>query len=100
MVRTSSSRANLPVHSVITDPGVLVRIDKASADHATNRAFFEANRERVIMEARGRGYCITGGELFIAEGSLEALATARAKHPDDHGTICGFIRLVPRPVIV
>ena len=77
----------------VTDP---VEIAKARAQRARfdrNSAFLEAHAGEVYTRHRGKCVCIAGEELFVANTPVEAMALAKAAHPDDDGS---FVRYVPR----
>lgn len=77
----------------VTDP---VEIAKARAQRARfdrNSAFLEAHASEVYTRHRGKCVCIAGEELFVANTPVEAMALAKAAHPDDDGS---FVRYIPR----
>lgn len=77
----------------LTDPQELAkaRAQRERADR--NVAWLQMHADDVYPRCRGRHICVAGEELFVADTADEALARARAAHPDDDGF---FLRYVPR----
>jgi hypothetical protein len=57
-----------------------------------NWDWFRAHAAEIYILHRGKYYCVAGQELFVADTSLEALAVAKATHPEDDGRFTGSIR--------
>ena len=58
-----------------------------------NAALLEARAKDVYTRHRGKCVCVAGEELFVADTLEEAMALAKAAHPDDDGS---FMRYIPR----
>ena len=85
------------------EPGFKITIEELSPEEQAqfdtrrercqrNWAWLEANAKEVYGH-RGKFICIAGQELFVADTVEEAVARARAAHPEDDGS---FIRYIPR----
>jgi hypothetical protein len=58
-----------------------------------NSDWLEAHIPEVYSKHRGKCICIAGQELFVADTVTEAVAKARAAHPEDQGL---FTRYIPK----
>jgi len=58
-----------------------------------NSHWLQAHIPEVYSRHRGKCICIAGQELFVAGTVTEAVAKAKAAHPDDHGL---FTRYIPK----
>jgi hypothetical protein len=56
-----------------------------------NSDWLQANIPQVYAQHRGKCICVTGQELFVADTGPEAVALARAAHPEDDGLLLRFI---------
>jgi hypothetical protein len=61
-----------------------------------NSKWFRDHIDAIRREHAGMAACVGGKELFVAETAREALALARAAHPDDRGPYVEYVRPVPR----
>ena len=88
-------RATHPVITMeeVTDPEELAKARVQDARFEKNCAWFDAHAAEIYKEHRGKVLCICGQELFVADTALEAVALARAKHPEDDGF---FTRIIPK----
>jgi hypothetical protein len=77
----------------VTDPVQLAEAQARRARFDRNWAWFEAHAAEIYTQHRGKCVCIAGEELFVADTADEALAQARAAHPEDDGR---FTRYIPR----
>lgn len=77
----------------VADPEELARAQAQRGRADRNAAWLQANAAAVYSPHRGRHICIAGQELFAADSAEEALALARAAHPEDDGRI---LRYIPR----
>jgi len=77
----------------VTDPEELAkaRAQRERFDH--NSAWLQAHIAEIYVRYRGKGICIAGEELSVADTLEEALALATAAHPEDDGR---FLRYIPR----
>ncbi len=80
-----------------TDPIENAKAHASREKFERNIAWLEANAAEVYSH-RAKYYCISGQQLFVAESVEEAVAQARAAHPDDDGRFTGYIpkNKVPR----
>jgi hypothetical protein len=74
----------------VTDPAELARSNPRNARFARNLAWFERHAPEIASH-RGKCICIAGEELFAAATPDEALALARAAHPDDDGFFLHYL---------
>jgi hypothetical protein len=58
-----------------------------------NSDWLEAHATDVYPNHRGKCICIAGQELFVADTATEAVAKAKAAHPEDKGW---FTRYIPK----
>ncbi|CEF49287.1 unnamed protein product [uncultured bacterium] len=78
---------------VVTDP---VELEKARAQRQRfekNWAWFAPRLRGLGEQHAGKCLCVARQELFVGDTPQEALALARAAHPDDDGL---FTYLIPR----
>src|ERR671923_95181 len=61
-----------------------------------NISWLQAHVMEVYRNYRGKCICVAGEELFVADTPEQALALARAAHPEDDGS---FLRYIPREKI-
>jgi len=80
-----------------TDPEELARAQVRRAQFDRNWSWLQAHGPAVYEANRGKVICISGEELFSADSPEEALALARAAHPEDEGR---FTLFVPREKMV
>ena len=69
----------------ITDPDDLATADTQDERFGRNLAWFQEHGDEISARYRGSWICIAGQELFAADTSREAVALARAAHPEDDG---------------
>lgn len=84
-----------------SDPQIVLEIETDPAEVAAararherakrNAAWLNAHAHEVYTRNRGRYVCIAGEEAFAADALEDALAAAKAKHPDDDGSFFFFI---------
>jgi len=87
-------KASTPVvMTEITDPQVLAEFRRQDEAFDRNLEWFEAHALDAYRKHRGKCLCIAGQELFVADTPEQAIAMARAAHPDDPGA---FTRIVPK----
>ncbi|NUQ65599.1 MAG: hypothetical protein HUU20_24280 [Pirellulales bacterium] len=58
-----------------------------------NSAWLQAHASEVYAKHRGKCICVAGEELFVADTAREAIARAKAAHPDDIGR---FVHYIPK----
>jgi hypothetical protein len=79
------------VMTVVTDPAEVAAFNARMAKFDRNIDWLQAHASEVYTRHRGRFICIAGQELFVADTGEEALAKARAAHPDDDGLYLHYI---------
>ncbi len=101
MIKTLSDNPNeLPptdrphsvVMEVVTDHAKLARSRAQWARFDRNAAWLQARAAEVYPRCRGKCICVAGEELFVADTAPQAVALARAAHPEDDGL---FVRYIP-----
>ena len=78
---------------IVTDPVELAKARAQRARFDRNAAWLQAHAHEVYPMCRGKYMCIAGEELFIGDTVQEAIAAAKAAHPDDDGR---FFRFIPK----
>jgi len=56
-----------------------------------NSDWLDAHASEVYAQHRGKYICVAACELFVADTPLEAIALARAAHPEDDGRLLRYI---------
>ena len=77
----------------VTDPEELAQARAQRERFDRNSAWLQAHATEVFTRYPGKCICIAGEELFVADTPEEALALAKAAHPEDNGR---FLRYIPR----
>lgn len=77
----------------VTDPEELAKAQAQRERFDRNAAWLQAHASEVYTRHRGKCICIAGEELFVADTPVEAMALAKAAHPEDDGF---FLRYIPR----
>jgi hypothetical protein len=77
----------------VTDAAEIAKAQAQDERFERNWAWFEAHAAEIYAQHRGKCLCIAGQELFAADTPEQALALARATHPEDDGR---FTRYIPR----
>jgi hypothetical protein len=75
-----------------TDSAELATAREQHERFQRNLDWLEAHADEVYRH-RGKHVCIAGQELFVADTAPEALALAKAAHPDDDGR---YLRFIPK----
>jgi hypothetical protein len=88
-----ASHENQIVMEIETDPVELAKARARWERFDQNWACLQAHVPQVYEGNRGKTLCIAGQELFVADTVEEALAQAKAAHPDDDGC---FTLYIPR----
>jgi hypothetical protein len=86
--KQGSGMRNLPPVLMVTDvthPDDLARADSQDKQFSRNLAWFQEHGEEIFALYRGQWICIAGQEIFAADTAREAIALARAAHPEDDG---------------
>jgi hypothetical protein len=81
------------VMGTVTDPEEVALANAQRERFDRNADWLQTHAREVYAQHRGKHICIAGEELFVADTAQEALALAKAAHPDDNGR---YIRYIPR----
>lgn len=84
----SESRTTL---EEVTDPEEVARHYAVAEAGARNSNWLESHWGDLLPGARGRFVAVAGQEAFVADSPEEAIALARAAHPDDLGLLIRYI---------
>lgn len=84
-------------HPPPTDPAELARLLERQERRKRNEACWQSNAKLLYTQHRGKDICFAGGEYFVADDPREALAFAKAAHPDDDAR---FLIYVPKVKMV
>jgi hypothetical protein len=76
---------------LVTDPEELAKARKQDGRFARNSAWLQAHIPEVYSRHRGKCICVAGEQLFVADSATDAVALARAAHPDDDGYLLRYI---------
>jgi len=82
--------ANIIV-SAVTDPVELAKTRARNQRADRNSAWLQAHVPAIYANHRGQCICVAGEELFVAGTPEEAVALARAAHPEDDGCLLRYI---------
>jgi hypothetical protein len=77
----------------VTDPDEIARARAQRERFDRNAAWLQAHAHEIYSRYRGKCVCIAGEEPFVADSPEEALAVAKAAHPEDDGS---FVQYIPR----
>jgi hypothetical protein len=92
MVRITPPGSPEPlVMEVVTDPVELAKAQAQRERFDRNVTWLKARADEVYSQNRGKYICVCGQELFVAETVQEAVAKAKAAHPDDDGFLFQYI---------
>ena len=78
---------------LVTDPVELAKARVQDARFELNWTWFTSHAAEIYSTHRGKCLCVAGQELFVADTPAEAIAKAKAAHPDDDGR---FTRYIPK----
>jgi hypothetical protein len=88
----SNEKPNI-VMEIVTDPEELTRAREQRERFERNWNWFQEHAPEIFRTCRGKIICIAGQELFVGDTPVEALAKAKAAHPEDDGR---FGWIIPR----
>jgi hypothetical protein len=83
----------ITMEEVTLDPAERARALARRDRYRRNIAWLRNHASEVYSRLRGQHICIAGEELFVADTAEEALALAKAAHPEDDGR---YLRYIPR----
>jgi hypothetical protein len=76
---------------IVSDPQELAALQPEREQWERNRAWFRDHAAEIYQQHRGKCFCVAGQEVFTADTSPEAIAQAKAAHPEDHGWFIGYV---------
>jgi hypothetical protein len=77
----------------VTDPHELARAREQDERFDRNLAWFTRHAGEIYANCRGKCVCVAGEELFVADSPADAIALARARHPEDDAFLTRIIPL-------
>lgn len=77
----------------ITDPEENARFRASMAQAELNADWLEAHVPEIYGNHRGKYILVAGQELFVGHTVQEAVAQAKAAHPEDEGSLTRYIPL-------
>jgi hypothetical protein len=75
----------------LTDETELAKSNARQARFDRNLRWFQDHAAEIGATCRGKCICIAGEQLFVADAPQQAVALARAAHPDDDGFFLHYI---------
>jgi hypothetical protein len=75
----------------VTDPEELAKAKIQDERFERNLAWFDAHAADLFRLHRGKCLCISGEQLFVADSPREAIALAKAAHPQDDGRFTHYV---------
>src|SRR4051812_4748715 len=87
------------VIEVITDPVELDRHRHHVEQARRNEQWLHEHGRELWPQAAGKFLAVAGQQAFLADTPSEALAQARAAHPDDTGSLIQYVRPLKGPRI-
>lgn len=76
----------------VKDPGEIARHRAQMERFRRNSAWLQAHWDELLPQALGRFLAVAGQEAFLGASPEEALAQARAAHPEDDGLLSQYVR--------
>ncbi len=77
----------------ITDPEEIAKSQALRAQAERNSNWLQAHVPEIYGNYRGKYIVVAGEELFVGDTVKEAVALAKAAHPEDKGSITRYIPL-------
>jgi hypothetical protein len=75
----------------VTDPEESAKFRVRWEQAARNSAWLQAHAHEIYSRHRGRFIVVAGEELFVGDTPEQALKLAKAKHPEDEGSLIRYI---------
>jgi hypothetical protein len=75
----------------VTDPAEIARHRAWHEKARRNADWLEMHWADILPQAHGKFVAVAGQEAFIADTPEEAVARARAAHPDDEGLLSQYV---------
>lgn len=93
MIRRMGTNEELPpiVVTEEKDPAELAQARAQDERFRKNMHWYSSHALEIGAKCRGRHICIGGEELFVADTAQEALAQAKAAHPEDNGRFLKYV---------
>jgi hypothetical protein len=88
-----AARQHTIVMEEVSDPQELARARAQDERFERNLVWFTQHAGEIYAAHRGKCVCVAGEELFVADSPEDAVALARANHPEDDGLLT---RIIPR----
>src|SRR5207237_8442901 len=79
------------VIEVVTDPVELAKGREVCEQFDRNSDWLQAHWPELLPQALGKHLAVTGQEAFLADSAAEAIAKARAAHPEDKGLLVRYV---------
>ena len=89
----SQNPSNIEMVEEKLGPADLLKARRRREQFDRNHAWLKTQIPGIYRAHRGKCLCIAGQELFVAQTVEEAVARARAAHPEDEGW---FTRYTPK----
>ncbi|MFQ5667934.1 MAG: hypothetical protein ACE5I7_16085 [Candidatus Binatia bacterium] len=77
----------------VTDPDEIAKARAQRERFDRNSAWLQTHAQEIYALHRGKCVCVAAEEAFVADTPEEAMALARAAHPEDDGS---FVQYIPR----
>ena len=87
------------VIEVVTDPVEITRSREVLEQFARNSDWLQTQWPELLPQALGKCIAVAGQEAFLADTAAEAIAKARAAHPEDKGLLVQYVDPRRRPRI-
>lgn len=85
------------VIEVVDDPVSNARLKEQHERFKRNSDWLQSHWSDVLPQAFGKCLVVAGQQAFIADTGREALALAKAAHPDDTGLLIQYVNPHPGP---
>jgi hypothetical protein len=77
----------------VTDPQEIAEAQAQMEQTRRNSAWLHAHAHEIYTRHRGKFISVAGEELFVGDTLEEAIALAKASHPEDKGLLSQYIYL-------
>ena len=75
----------------VTDPQEIAEAQAQMEQARRNSAWLHAHAHEIYTRHRGKFIAVAGEELFVGDTLEEAIALAKASHPEDKGLLSQYI---------
>lgn len=82
---------NKIVMEEVTNPAELAELQAQWEQAERNSTWLQAHAHEIYTRHRGKFIIVAGEELFVGNTPEEAIARAKAAHPEDKGSIIRYI---------